>query len=163
MFLWLLRARVLVCFPADVIPDMTSWRHSLQLRLSAEYSLEIVLQGRERAKDLTSPLCRVQNPWQGLRRLGSEGKVSFLVSADEILVPQGGDVNVLSHRSICFCPGTKVSVLEALVSEGMILAACIDPRLRFIHTATFPRSLGADYPSAAVRRSQAKSRTKRVN
>lgn len=153
---------MLVCFPADVIPDMTSWRHSLQLRLSAEYSLEIVLQGRERAKDLTSTLCRVQNPWQGLRRLGSEGKVSFLVSADEILSPQGGRKRPQSLKHLFLC-GNRGVFTGGLVSEGMILAACIDPRLRFIHTATFPRSLGADYPSAAVRRSQAKSRTKRVN
>lgn len=41
----------------------------------------------------------------------------FLVSAYEILPPQG-DLNVLSCRSVCFCLGTKVALLETWSHKG---------------------------------------------
>lgn len=56
----------------------------------------------------------------------------FLVSAYEILPPQG-DLNVLQLSKRLFLSGNKGGFTGDLVSQGMILAACIDPCLRFIH------------------------------
>lgn len=147
VFAWLIWATVLVCFHSDLISDdimETVWpRHLLWLRLCAEYSLDIVLQGREQAKALTSLLRRVQNTWQRLRR-GSFSIWDFTSTRGHKRPPS-------SER--LFLSGNKGDFTGDLVSEGMILAASIDPRRRFIHMVTFPRSLGVDYSSAAVCRS----------
>lgn len=49
-----------------------------------------------------------------------------------------------------FLSGNKGGYIGDSVSEGMILVAFIDLRLRFIRAVTFPRSLGPDYLPAAV-------------
>lgn len=57
----------------------------------ADYSLDIVLLGREQAKDLTSPEDVAEPSAVGIRR-----KRLFLLSEFEISPPQG-DINILGH------------------------------------------------------------------
>lgn len=132
-------------------------KHLLWLRLSVEYSLDIVLRGREQAKDLTS-----QSPEHLAEPSAVVIRGKKILSAFRIcdFTSTGGHKHPRSLKRLLLS-GNKDGFIADLVSEGMILAAFIDLRLRFIHMVTFPRSLGPDNLPAAAFRSQAAARTER--
>lgn len=137
----------------------TVWsKHVLWLWLSVDYSLDIVLLGREQAKDLTSESRRPG------RAFGSCDSEEETLSGFRIwdFTSTGEHKHPRSLKRLLLS-GNKDGFIADSVSEGMILADFIDLLLRFIHTVTFPRSLGPHYLPAALFRSRAGARTKHVN